>query len=88
MTLILDLPASVENTLTREAQRRGTTPEALALGVLLDELPQRFPEAVDAPKTGADLLAIMHRDGLFLDRAGQPDSPELARQIREAAWRR
>jgi hypothetical protein len=85
MTLILDLPPGVEEALAREAARRGTTPESLAL----DGLRQLFPEADDMPKTGAELLAIMEREGLFLEpREGDPDSPELARRIRDDAWRR
>jgi hypothetical protein len=43
MTLILDLPTPVENALTREAQRRGTTPERLAL----DDLSRLYPEDVE-----------------------------------------
>jgi hypothetical protein len=51
---------------------------------------EAFSEEMDGrPMTGAEALAIMERDRLFLaPREGDPDSPELARGIREAAWRR
>jgi hypothetical protein len=89
MTLILDLPSEIEETLAREAAEQGITPEHLAL----DGLRRLFPASVrtpgdgsgDTPQTGAEMLAIMKREGLFIKREDQRDSPELARQIREQA---
>ena len=78
---MLDLPPGMEVTLAREAAQHGTTPELLAL----DGLRRLFPAADNAPKTGADLLALWERQGAFLPREDLPDSPELALQLREQA---
>jgi hypothetical protein len=44
VTIILDLPPDVENVLTREAQRQGTTPENLLLG----DIQRLYPSTVSA----------------------------------------
>lgn len=86
MAMTLELPADIEQAISLEAQRRGTTPEEQALETL--RLAYASAPAQDYPKTGAELLAIMHRDNLFVPRReGDPDSPERARQIREEAQR-
>jgi hypothetical protein len=83
MTITLNLPDAVEGALKREATSRGTTPEELILSDL--ERLYLVPETDLEPplKTGADLLKLWKKEGAFLAREDLPDSPELARQIRE-----
>jgi hypothetical protein len=85
MTIILDLPASVEDALTQEADRRGITPQSLVLDDLQRLYPSRKAGSAAQQKTGADIIAIWEKEGAFLAREDLPDSPELARQIREKA---
>jgi hypothetical protein len=46
MTLQLALPAEMENRLRREAERKGLTPEAVALKLLEQYLPATEPPAI------------------------------------------
>lgn len=42
-------------------------------------------QSEQTPRIGADLLALWEQEGAFLLREDLPDSPTLARQIREQA---
>ena len=85
MTLILDLPPDVEDAIRQDADRLGITPEALALS----DLRRLYLQVPTGTQTGADVIAQWEAAGAFLEpQAGDLDSPERARQIREAAWQR
>ncbi len=70
--MTIDLPPDLERELSEAAERRGTTPELLALDLLREHLlPVRSAESDDAePATLADLLA---------GYVGVLDSSEFAR---------
>ena len=103
MPLTLDLPPDVGNALAAEAERRGTTPEAVALDFVRQRLtptgwplppsglpvsdPRLAAEAA-AVRTGADLVAYWERNGLLGTRRDIADPVKYARELREQAERR
>lgn len=81
MTLNLSLTPEQEAHLRIEAERTGQNLTDYALSRLLS-VPDR-PEP-----TGAEVLANLRASGVLGTFADRPDSPEWARQLREAAERR
>ena len=83
--MTITLTPEIERALAARAERQGTTPERLALhdlhALYVGEQP---PEE---PRTGADLLALWEREGAFLPHESLPDSPALARRVRERSQR-
>jgi hypothetical protein len=77
-----DLAAEIETIVNAiEAGLNGQSNKAL------DLLPNpAVPGIAEQTRTGRDLLALWEREGAFLPEDDRPDSPELARQIREEAW--
>ena len=80
--MTITLSPEIERALTARAMQQGTTPELLALHDLngLYVEPGLLEET---PQTGAELLALWEQEGAFLARQDLPDSPALARQLRE-----
>ena len=54
----------------------------------LINLADLLPAEVEKPKTGAEIIERMEREGLFNRNYGDPnlDGPEMARAIREGRW--
>ncbi len=82
--MTITLTPEIERALAARAAQQGTTPELLALhdlrGLYVEDA-----QVEGTPQTGADLLALWEQEGAFLPREDLPDSPALARQIREQA---
>ncbi len=80
--MTITLTPEIERALTARAAQQCTTPELLALhdlrGLYVEDA-----QANGTLKIGADLLALWEQEGAFLPREDLPDSPTLARQIRE-----
>lgn len=100
MSLTLDLPPDLEAALAAEADRRGTTPEQLALeGVRRVVRPPTVPPSglpvsdprlaaeAAAVRTGADLVAYWERNGLLGTRPDITDPAAYARGLREQGKR-
>ena len=91
MPLTLDLPPDVATSLAAEAERRGTTPELLALDAVRRALPSRLDGISDeqvaadaaAVRTGADLVGYWRKYGLIGTRRDIADPIAYARQLRE-----
>ncbi len=83
MSLVLDLPAELETELTAEAARLGLPLPEYVLRLLASG---RAPSP--APRTGAELLAYWHGEGLVRTRPEIADSSAHARALREQAQRR
>ena len=83
MTLTIDLPPEQEARLQAEADARGSDPKSV-----LQDLVEALPADAEKPKTGAELIARMKREGLFNPNYGDPafDGPQMAREIREGRW--
>jgi len=85
--MTITLTPEIERALSVRAEQLGTKLESLALrdlrGLYVED------KAEDPPRTGADLLAFWEDEGVFMPREDLPDSPILARQLREQsqqAW--
>lgn len=80
--MTITLTPEIECALALRAAQQGTTPELLALhdlrGIYIEDA-----QAEGTPQTGADLLALWEQEGAFMARQDLPDSPILARQLRE-----
>ncbi len=95
MSLTLDLPPEVDAALAAEAERRGTTPEALAVDAVRRALPSLLDGVSDdqvaadaaAVRTGADLVAYWRKYGLMGCRRDIADPIAYARQLRERSQR-
>jgi hypothetical protein len=81
MLLVLPLTPEQESRLRQEAEKNGQNLTDYALSRLLGDCPQAEP-------TGAQILKQLEADGVLGTFADRPDSPEWARQLREAAERR
>ena len=80
--MTITLTPEIEQALAERAARQGTTPELLAIHNLRGlYVESEAPE--ETPRTGAELLALWEQEGAFLARQDLPDSPLLARQLRE-----
>ena len=80
MTLILELPPSIEANLQAEAARRGVALEVVAMERL---------ETPTKPMSGAEAIAYWKQNDVFGLFSNRPeDSPELARKFREQAQTR
>ena len=82
--MTITLTPEIEGALIVRAAQQGTTPQLLALHDL-HELYIGDTQAAGTPLTGADLLVLWEQEGAFLPREDLPDSPTLARQVREQA---
>lgn len=87
MTHTLELPPVFEEIATRQAQKDGKSvaeylPDLVQKALIQQEGPYSVAEN-ETLKTGADLLALWEREGMFLPVEDMPDSPAYARQIRE-----
>ncbi|HVL13377.1 MAG TPA: hypothetical protein VM529_12490 [Gemmata sp.] len=82
MPLTVELPDELAEALTDEASRAGMSLPDYAIHLLTTARP-----AV-AVRTGAELVAFWQAEGLVGTRPELPDSPELARQLRDEAQRR
>lgn len=80
--MTITLTPEIERALTARASQKGTTPELLALHDL-NRLYVEPSQPEETPRTGAELLALWEQEGAFLARQDLPDSPTLARQLRE-----
>jgi hypothetical protein len=83
MSLVLDLPAELENELAAEASRLGLSLPEYVLRLLTGGRTSSPP-----PRTGAELLAYWRREGLIGTRQDIADSSAHARALREQAQRR
>lgn len=92
MTIVIDLTPEQETRLRRKAERDGQNPEAVARALLMQALEdeaQGKPAAdVLTDTSGAATLAAWEADGALLPREDLPDSPTLARQLREQSQNR
>lgn len=82
MTLTLDLPSELEARIVTEAQKQGVEPAEYVMQVVDRSTPGRA-----ALTKGEELVAYWEREGVlgaWADRDDLPDSPEYARQLREA----
>lgn len=83
MTLILELTKEQEARLLKRAQQVGVSVEVFAKQVLDREVNSEPP-----PRTGAQLVDQLEREGvlgIWSDRTDIPDSPEYARELRRKA---
>lgn len=80
MSLTLDLPKDLEHRLTAEATRLGLPVEQYALQLLGD-----VSQPARQPKSGAELVAFWHREGVIFSRPDIADSQARARRIRHQA---
>src|SRR5579862_6967277 len=99
MTLQIDLTPEEEARLQRAAKRHGMEANAYLRSLIPQEaegdmpMPKRrrkpiCPDKADVqdaekPKTGAEIIAYWEREGAFGSFTDGPDSPELARQLRQ-----
>jgi hypothetical protein len=83
MSLVLDLPSELEAELAAEAANLGLSLSEYVLRLLAGG---RGPTA--GPRTGAELLAYWHDEGLVGTRPEIMDAPAHARALREQAQRR
>jgi hypothetical protein len=83
MTVSLDLPQKLIDTLSDEAARRGLSLSEYALQIL-----SAGRDRIPALTTGADLVAYWRAEGLVGTWPEIPDSQDFAREIRRAAERR
>ena len=89
MTHSLELLPAIEEIAARQAQKNGKSveeylPELVQRALVQQEAPESSA-ANETLKTGADLLALWEREGMFLPGEDMPDSPAYARQIRETS---
>jgi hypothetical protein len=83
MSLTLELPAELAAALEAEASRLGLSLGDYALRLLASAGPHR-----DDVRTGADLVAYWHREGLIGTRPDIADSSAHARALRDQAEHR
>lgn len=83
MPQTIELPDELADALTDEASRAGMSLPDYAVHILSAVRPP-----VTAVRTGADLVAFWQAQGLLGPRAGDADSPEEARRLRDQAQRR
>lgn len=92
MTIVIDLTPEQETRLRQKAARDGQDAESVARTMLmqvLEDEAQANPVAdVLADTSGAAALAAWEAEGAFLPREDLPDSPTLARQLREQSQNR
>jgi predicted nucleic acid-binding protein len=79
MSLVLDLPAELENELSAEAAQ---------LGLPLTEYVMRVLSGVRTARSGAELVAYWQSAGLIGSRPDITDAAEHARALREKAQSR
>lgn len=82
MSQTIELPDDLADALTVEAERAGLSLPDYAARLLAT------PQVPAGVTTGADLVAYWRAEGLIGDGTDVPDSPALARQLRDAAQRR
>jgi len=82
MSQTIDLPDDLADALADEAARAGLSLPEYAARLLA------APRAPAGLTTGADVVAYWRAEGLIGDGTTVPDSPALARQLRDAAQRR
>lgn len=83
MTLTLELPADLGVMLAAEAARRGLALADYAVKVLTEG---RAAEVM--PRTGAELVEYLTREGVIGSRPDILDSQQFARELRKQAERR
>src|SRR2546423_2777197 len=86
LTLVLELTKEQEALLRERAKRIGLPVEEFAKQVL-----DREVSSEPQPRTGAQLVDYLEREGvlgIWADRTDIPDSPEFARQLRRKAEKR
>lgn len=97
MTHTIELIPVVEELAAKQARERGQSvedylPDILAQAVRQQEVVSETNGSentgAEMPRTGADVLAQWEREGAFLPHEDLPDSPALARSLRERAQRR
>jgi hypothetical protein len=80
MSIALELPPNLASQLAVEARERGLSVTDYVLHLLARETP-RAPTC----KTGAELVAYWHSEGLIGTRTDITDSSEHARRLRQQA---
>jgi len=80
MSITIELPTDVEFALANEASRRGVSLQEYAAEILTENQPE-----LAKPKTGAELVACLEREGLIGTRPDITDSQAFAREIRRQA---
>jgi hypothetical protein len=92
MTHTIDLIPSLEALAAGQARERGQSVDEYLPDVLAQAVTERAAlsqtNANPPPRTGADVLAQWEREGAFLPAEDLPDTPALARRLRERAQRR
>jgi hypothetical protein len=88
MSLTIDLPEELEKELSAEASRLGLPLSEYALRLLATGGSHAFGAGADAPKTGAELVAYWHSEGVIGTRPDIADSLQYAQELRQKAERR
>lgn len=82
MSITINLPPYVETYLQEEAAKQETPVEEYTAKFIEDSVP------APQPKNGAELLALLEKEGIvgmWADRTDIGDSSEYARQLRKQA---
>lgn len=82
MSFTINLPPSVESYLQEEAANQETPVEEYAAQLIEDIIP------TPRPRNGAELLALLEKEGIvgmWADRTDIGDSAEYARKLRKQA---
>lgn len=89
MTHTIELDEQTEQALTKKANRLGLSADDLLKQLALEATAEDQPDASSIPRTGAELIAALEKEGLLTGYGDSSiDSPELARRLRDAAqWR-
>ena len=88
MTLTLDLPSEVEACLRERAEERGLDASEYALSLLKEAMEGKGEKGEPLPANGAELVALLRKDGVigaWADRTDIGDSVEFARELRRQA---
>lgn len=88
MTLTLNLPPEMEERLKRLAEKNGKESVDFALALLDEAIEDKFEEEIAEPRNGAELVAILKKEGVigsWANRTDIGDSVKFARELRRRA---
>jgi hypothetical protein len=83
MTITLNLPTRLERKLSAKAAEWGLSAPEVVLRILEDGLSETGHES--RPKTGAELVAYLQREGIIGSKSDIKDAQAYARKLRRRA---
>ena len=86
MSLVIELPASLEAELTAESERLGVSISEVVVKRINGKPFERLLES--KPRTGAECMAIWDREGVMGIRKDIVDPPSYVREMRDRIGRR